>query len=711
MRYLLSRFTFFAAAIALLSAVALSARVQENPRTLYERARLLDELNQNLKEAITLYGQAADAAKDQPALAARALVQMGRCQERLGQTEARKAYQRVLDEYPEQLEEVRLARERLAVLSKASGVGAGKPTFRRIRIPTTLPFGAQLSPDGSNLAFAATKDLWILPIQGSADPDVAGTPKKLAVSLPEGVGIDRAGLAWSADGKWIAFNDFVPKKEVPYTSNIYVVSSKGGIPQKVSAAPVRGELTLAYRLAVSPNGKQVAFTSMGNRELHIETISVQGGTAKRLTDIPSTEPAYSPDGRLIAYVSRRIYTTAGETDRSEHPGGVWVVPAGGGTPVLVADVKSQANYPFWSPDGSMIAFTTDEAIWMVPVSPDGKPTAKPARFDPPHPFSSVLAGWTNDNKIGIFLINPGYTAIYTVPASGGRASQITPPNALYSPKWSPDGKRIFFRNTGGQISSVPAEGGKIIDVPQHSEAKIQEWAVGGENAISPDGKTIVFAGAKDGLPGIQLWRIPVAGGEPKQLTFSQSKTVENRFPCWSSDGKWIAYIRGERIGVTSKVAQVNIYRIPAEGGEPIPLTNASDRISFGNIAWSPDGNSLAYFSGEDGTTIKVKSLATGASRIVGKTERPGWNSLSWSPDGKKLAFTPAAGLQGPLSRIRIISLDDGTTKTLETGLPPSDYWHVSWSPDGTKLAFCAQQGEGTEFWLMEDFLPLVNSRK
>ena len=115
---------------------------------------------------------------------------------------------------------------------------------------------------------------------------------------------------------------------------------------------------------------------------------------------------------------------------------------------------------------------------------------------------------------------------------------------------------------------------------------------------------------------------------------------------------------------------------------------------------------MAYFS-VDYMTIKVKSLETGESRIVGKAERHGWNSLSWSPDGKKLAFTPASNVQGPFSRIRIISLDDGTTTTLETGLPESDYWHVSWSPDGTKLAFLAIQNGETEFWFMEDFLPLV----
>jgi hypothetical protein len=67
------------------AAVSLTAWAQKDPRELYERARMLDENNQNLAEAIKVYGQVAELAKDQPALAAKALLQMGQCQERLGQ--------------------------------------------------------------------------------------------------------------------------------------------------------------------------------------------------------------------------------------------------------------------------------------------------------------------------------------------------------------------------------------------------------------------------------------------------------------------------------------------------------------------------------------------------------------------------------------------------------------------------------------------------
>jgi Tol biopolymer transport system component len=264
---------------------------------------------------------------------------------------------------------------------------------------------------------------------------------------------------------------------------------------------------------------------------------------------------------------------------------------------------------------------------------------------------------------------------------------------------------------GGHVSSVPAGGGKVSPIPWRSADRILELTVGGENAVSPDGRTIVFAAVKDGTPGVHLWTIPVEGGEPKALTAAQGETVESRFPCWSPDGRWIAFVRGERLkGDIQYYANVDIYRVPADGGEPKPITVASDRVGFRSIAWSPDGNSVAYFSGEDNSTIKtikVKSLQSGTSRVVGQAERPGWNSLAWSPDGKKLAFTPSSFVKGPFSRIRIISLEDSTTVTIETGLPEADYWHVSWSPDGKRLAFLALQGGDAELWMMEVFLPLI----
>jgi Tol biopolymer transport system component len=295
----------------------------QNASALFEQGLMKENAEGDLPGAITLFTRVIEDRTADPSVQAKAQLHIGMCYEKLGQNEARAAYERVLNEYPQQLEEVKLARERLAVLSKVSDETAGKPSFRQIRVPSALPFGAQLSPDGTLLAYAQfEKGLWLLPMQGNVSPDVAGVPKKLPVSLPEGIGIDRDGLAWSADGKWIAFNDFNLKKEKgPWSSGIYVVSSKGGVPRKVSVYPERGELSYDWRLGLSPDGKQLAFTSQENGELHIETIPVQDGQTRRLTEPGSTEPAYSPDGRLIAYVSKSMATTYGETKRFDHPPG------------------------------------------------------------------------------------------------------------------------------------------------------------------------------------------------------------------------------------------------------------------------------------------------------------------------------------------------------------------------------------------------------
>ena len=161
---------------ALLAAglIAITSWAQEDPRELYAQARMLDENNQNLTEAIKLYGQAAELAKDQPALATNALLQMGQCHERLGQAEAVKAYQRVVDDYPQQTEEVKVAQERLAALSALVAQNSKLPTFTRLRIPTRFSGLAKLSADGKRLAFVSEHDLWVVSLDGKVAPDLAG---------------------------------------------------------------------------------------------------------------------------------------------------------------------------------------------------------------------------------------------------------------------------------------------------------------------------------------------------------------------------------------------------------------------------------------------------------------------------------------------------------------------------------------------------------
>ena len=88
--------------IALYLLIVMAAAAAETPQELYQKALVKERSEGNLNEAIQLYRRAADSAGKDRALAAKALVQLGECYEKLGSTEARKQYDRVIRDYADQ---------------------------------------------------------------------------------------------------------------------------------------------------------------------------------------------------------------------------------------------------------------------------------------------------------------------------------------------------------------------------------------------------------------------------------------------------------------------------------------------------------------------------------------------------------------------------------------------------------------------------------
>jgi Tol biopolymer transport system component len=675
----------------------------QSAEQLYQKGLMKEEGEGALQEAIVLFNQVADNSTAEISLRAKALLHIGMCYEKQGTQEAIKSYQRLVNSFPTQKNEVAIARERLMRLLPVA-VNTSEilliPNFTKINMPGS-PGNGMLSPDGNKIAFISDGDVWVVPVSGGVNPYITGEPKRLTRNIGAWDNMSNS-FCWSGNGEWIAFNAELGK--ATSSTSIYVIPSDGGDAQKVEVPSHYCGWPAEFRLSLSPDGKTLAYVSgwidYNNKTSQIYTIPASGGEVKELTEPGTLEPVWSPDGTKIAYIK-----FSRDNERNEYSE-LLVIPAEGGTPRIVINRQvGQIRGPVWSPDGKMIAFIKRTAlknpkeIWIVPVTNEGDPSGTPRKVDLPLESYHTIAGWTPDNKIGVQLTNPEYEIIYTVPATGGIATQVTPQGWTSYPKWSPDGKRIFFRWDGGKIASVPSGGGAVDSIIIDSEFNIITAVPGSGNEISPDGKTIVFSGMKNFYTDnkkqweVDIFTIPVEGGKPRQLT-SISNELQDRFPCWSSDGNSIAFIRPE---IVDKKFFMHIYTISNEGENLKKITDRSDEVAWAPIDWAPDGKSITFFSNTN--SIRSVPVEGGESKFVTKIDSVNSQfDLAWSPTGKELAYTDKG-------KLWIFSVESRTTKEVKTGVN-SSATKIDWSPDGKKIAFTSFEGGDSELWMMENFLPL-----
>jgi Tol biopolymer transport system component len=252
-----------------------------------------------------------------------------------------------------------------------------------------------------------------------------------------------------------------------------------------------------------------------------------------------------------------------------------------------------------------------------------------------------------------------------------------------------------------QIVSVPAQGGVEKPVPIQSkfpQAKVVVAFPDGSNDVSPDGKTIVFAGfyrdSKEAPGGSMIFTVPSEGGQARALTDPKEGNAYN--PCWSPDGRWITYTRQGSLGSEE---DSDIWLVPSAGGASKRLTSRTDQVASAEIAWSPDGKTIAYF-GKDGTVRSIPADG-GTSRVLTKASRDSvyFLGLSWSPDGARLAYTD-------FKKVLVIPAAGGEPEVVQPGFE-GVVTQLDWSPDGQTFAFTGVMGGEEEIWLMSDFLPLV----
>jgi dipeptidyl aminopeptidase/acylaminoacyl peptidase len=206
-------------------------------------------------------------------------------------------------------------------------------------------------------------------------------------------------------------------------------------------------------------------------------------------------------------------------------------------------------------------------------------------------------------------------------------------------------------------------------------------------AWSPDGKWVVVSANLTGR--YNLWKYPVAGGAPVQLTHSDDRQSGITI---SPDGKWVVF-QSDHGGDE----MYDLYAVPLAGGEVVDLTNSST-VSETDAYFSPDGKDLAFAAKPKTspiTNVAVMDMATHTVRAL--THEPsldnGWRPAAWTPDGKAV-IANREDVGSTAGSVWRLSLTGAAPKQLSQGkarISASDI-----SRDGRQLSITSNQKGGID---------------
>ena len=429
--------------------------------------------------------------------------------------------------------------------------------------------------------------------------------------------------------------------------------------------------------ALSPDGNSIAYSSLSadTAQVYVKPLT-PGAREIQLTSDGrgNSEPAWSPDGKLIAFHSVS--------------GGIWVIPATGGTARQLTDF---GTWPAWSADGSSIAFQSEfsimppTTIWTV-SSQGGEPKQITQMGNPAGGHS--LPSWSPDGKHIVFVAYTGAREeeMWVVTANGGTPKPVIKGRIWFSsPVYSPDGEFIYsggVADNGNFLYRLRVSpNGEALETPV-VVADLGLARLQGRLTISADGKKFLYGSLISTGDLISVPISPIsheAIGEPRPMT--KNTSYRKTMPRFSPDGQKIAFLQFQA-GENQKIWVMN-----ADGSNLTQLTTGPS--TDWSPSWFPDNDNIAFLSNEEGQPYqRMWSVSVSTRRkklLFDPGQEIGWPRLS--PDGKQVAFNSTKS--GTIN-VWIVPVEGGTPRQLtfdkqQTGWP-------CWSPDGTMLAFGRRLG-------------------
>jgi Tol biopolymer transport system component/tRNA A-37 threonylcarbamoyl transferase component Bud32 len=398
------------------------------------------------------------------------------------------------------------------------------------------------------------------------------------------------------------------------------------------------------------------------------------------------EARFSPDGNQIAF--------AWDGEKEDN-WDIYVKLIGTEKPLRLTTDPGEDRSPAWSPDGRYIAFyrhtEREGGIYVVPAL--GGPERKlhsPSLGASWHWVAGFL-DWSPDGKYLAYVDRPpgqqGLSIfLLAVENPDDRRALTSLPGAFdidSGPRFSPDGRTLAFRR------SVPSSASDIYTVPvaggEPKRLTFDKAWVGGLD-WTPDGAYIIFSSER--LGGARLWKAPASGGEPEALAVGQADSFE---PSLSRDGRRLAYT------LESWNSNIWQYEVSSVKGRSTPPTKLIASTA-GDLEqqFSPDGKRIVFTSVRSGSPeIWVCGSDGSNPRQLTSVGGRGAGTPRWSPDGQQIAFD--ASPEGH-DDIYAVSAEGGRSRRLT--IEPSNNVTPSWSRDGKWIYFASDRTGASQTWKM-----------